>query len=170
MNTPNPAPKNNYNNIGPVGYLITIHSYGTWFHGDPRGSIDKEHNMPGTPMLAPDQQRVDYEMNRLKYAPVTFSKDQRTSISNTVLEVAIFNKWILLAVNARTEHVHIVITSTKSAEIVMNNLKSWCTRKMNESGLWNKDYSPWSRHGSTRYLWDEYSLHNAINYVLYRQG
>lgn len=169
MNTPDPTPKSNYCSTGPVGYLITFHSYGTWLHGDPRGSIDKDHNIPGTPMLAPSQRRYTFEMNRLKYPPVTFTKDQRTSINNTVLDVASFNGWMLHAVNARTEHVHVVITAVKSVEIIMNSIKSWCTRKMKECGLWNNEYSPWSRHGSTRYLWDENSLHNAINYVSYRQ-
>ena len=28
----------------------------------------------------------------------------------------------------------------------------------------------WTRHGSTRYLWNEEQLHRAIEYVLYQQG
>jgi len=27
-------------------YLITFTTYGTWVHGDERGSVDREHNIP----------------------------------------------------------------------------------------------------------------------------
>jgi hypothetical protein len=36
----------------PIGYLITFRSYGTWLHGDERGSVDRNHRAYGTPMFA----------------------------------------------------------------------------------------------------------------------
>ena len=33
----------------PLAYLITFRTYGTWLHGDARGSVDREHNVFGTP-------------------------------------------------------------------------------------------------------------------------
>jgi hypothetical protein len=34
----------------PLGYLITIRSYGTWLHGDARGSMDRRnYNKFGEP-------------------------------------------------------------------------------------------------------------------------
>jgi REP element-mobilizing transposase RayT len=170
MNTTDPTCKRPYNITGPSGYLLTFHTYGTWFHGDIRGSVGRNgNNIPGTPVLAPNQQRVNFEMKRSKHVGVTFDKMQQTSIHDTIKSVATFSKWLLHAVNVRTEHVHVVLSATKSPDIIMNSLKSWCTRKMNENGLWNKDFSPWSRHGSTRYLWDEKSVYDAVNYVLYCQ-
>jgi hypothetical protein len=35
---------------GPLAYLITFPTYGTWLHGDERGSVDRDHNLPGTPV------------------------------------------------------------------------------------------------------------------------
>lgn len=32
----------------PLAYLITFRTYGTWLHGDERGSVDKNHNKFGT--------------------------------------------------------------------------------------------------------------------------
>ena len=32
----------------PLGYLITFRGYGTWLHGDRRGSVDRFHNRFGT--------------------------------------------------------------------------------------------------------------------------
>ena len=34
-----------------VTYLITFACYGWHLHGDPFGSIDPAHNVPGTPIL-----------------------------------------------------------------------------------------------------------------------
>jgi hypothetical protein len=37
----------------PLAYLITIRSYGTWLHGDERGSMDRrEYNQYGDPAIA----------------------------------------------------------------------------------------------------------------------
>jgi hypothetical protein len=33
----------------PLGYLITFRCYGTWLHGDERGSIDRFHNRYSPP-------------------------------------------------------------------------------------------------------------------------
>ncbi len=32
----------------PLGFLITFRCYGTWLHGNQRGSVDREHNKIGT--------------------------------------------------------------------------------------------------------------------------
>jgi hypothetical protein len=40
----------------PLAYFITFTCYRTWLHGDERGSVDDEHNAPGTAVLPPDAQ------------------------------------------------------------------------------------------------------------------
>jgi REP element-mobilizing transposase RayT len=105
----------------------------------------------------------------IKYPPVTFTYSQRNSINSTICEVTSHYKWILHALNVRIEHVHVVITAMKLPEQILNSLKSWCTRRMREDGLWRNKFSPWSRHGSTRYLWNEKEINDACKYVLYGQ-
>ena len=41
----------------PLGYLITFRCYGTWLHGDQRGSIDRWHNRYKSPYLPPSDRR-----------------------------------------------------------------------------------------------------------------
>ena len=36
----------------PLAYLITFRCYGTWLHGDERGSMDRTHNVFGAPKIA----------------------------------------------------------------------------------------------------------------------
>jgi hypothetical protein len=38
----------------PLAYLITFRCYGTWFHGNKRGSIDRFRNNYKSPYIAPD--------------------------------------------------------------------------------------------------------------------
>ena len=35
-----------------LAYLITFRCYGTWLHGDSRGSVDRFHNRYGAPLIA----------------------------------------------------------------------------------------------------------------------
>ena len=170
MNTASSHPPNKFNPNGPVAYFITFHTYGTWLHGDENGSVDKnDDNKPGTPVISPNPDLMKFKRLRMKYPPVTLTYKQRKSIDSTISNVSAYNNWKLHAVSARTEHIHVVISALKSPEAVMNSLKSWCTRKMREQGLWIHDNSPWSFHGSTRYIWNEESLQRVCNYVLYCQ-
>ncbi len=40
----------------PPAYLITFRTYGSWLHGDEKGSIDRKHNRPDTD-FTPDDER-----------------------------------------------------------------------------------------------------------------
>ena len=39
----------------PLAYLISFRAYGTWLHGDRRGSVDRFHNRYGTPRIPPNE-------------------------------------------------------------------------------------------------------------------
>jgi len=72
--------------------------------------------------------------------------------------------------NVRTNHIHAVITAECKPEKVLAALKANATRKLREAGYWNSYDSPWADHGSTRYLWRDEDVVNAIAYVEYDQG
>jgi hypothetical protein len=55
-------------------------------------------------------------------------------------------------------------------EKVLNELKAYASRVLNQVGLDNPDRRRWSRHGSTRYLWKREDVEAAIVYVADRQG
>lgn len=171
MNTTSLNLTHKYNPLGSMGYLITFNTYGTWLHGDSRGSVDRHgKNIPGTPVIPPSQKILNLQKTKLKQSPVTLTIAQRKSIKTTIHEVITHNNWKLHALNTLTEHIHVVLTTSKPPEPVMNSLKSWCTRRMREQRLWINKMTPWSYHGSTRYLWNERDIHDACHYVLYEQG
>jgi len=61
----------------PLGYLITFRTYGTWLHGDMRGSVDRHHNRYGAPLIPPNQNWLRHNNESLKHEPVKLSKKQK---------------------------------------------------------------------------------------------
>jgi hypothetical protein len=39
----------------PLAFLITFRSYGTWLHGDERGSVNRFHNQYKSALLPPEK-------------------------------------------------------------------------------------------------------------------
>ncbi len=154
----------------PVAYFITFRTYGSWLHGDPRGSMDREHNVVGTPLLDPDRKRSDREQSRLRYPPVRFDSRHRVIVEETIKAVSKRRDWTIHALDVRSNHVHVVISAPEMPERVMNALKSWCTRGLVEAGLQPRGAKAWSRHGSTRYLWRPHQVETACRYVCEGQG
>ncbi len=148
----------------PLAYLITVRTYGTWLHGDDRGSEDRDHNAWDTPYLPPDQERRNIAASRLKGKPAALTWGERQVVDAEVRSQCAFRDWRLWALNVRTEHVHVVVSSAETPERVMNALKSYATRALRSEG--GRLGPVWSRHGSTRYLWKEDALAAACVYVL----
>lgn len=153
-----------------LGYLITFTTYGTWLHGDKRGSVDRDHNIPGTPQVDADARRVRHEVALLKNPPVLLSAERRALVHRTILEVCERRDWTLHALNVRSNHVHVVVSAPESPERVMNDLKSWATRGLVAAGLIQHGTAVWTRHGSTRYLWKPQHLAAGCQYVCEHQG
>jgi REP element-mobilizing transposase RayT len=154
----------------PVAYLITFRTYGTWLHGDKRGSVDDDHNAFNSPMLSPNAPLRAAMVAQLKHKAVTLNARQRRIVEQTVDEVCRYRDWTLHARQARSNHVHILVSADASPEYVMGSLKSWCSRRLREQGVTDVACPIWSRHGSTKYLWNDRSLREAGRYVLEAQG
>jgi REP element-mobilizing transposase RayT len=154
----------------PLAYFFTFHTYGTWLHGDARGSVDRFHNRYVFPRLSTNTRRYDYNWNALRAPPFILGSKERQVVKEAIRETCEFRKWRLLASNVRTNHVHVVVTAHTRAELMLNALKANCTRCLREEKLWSFPFSPWVRKGSKRQLWNEDSVTRAINYVLHGQG
>jgi len=154
----------------PVGYLITFRCYGTWLHGDERGSVDRHHRRYGTPRVQPSPLRRQHDRELLEQPPVKLNSPQRAVVEFAIRETCKIRRWRLWTVNVRTNHVHAVISASKKPEGVLSALKANATRLMREAGLWTNELSPWEFRGSKKYLWDDDQLSKAIAYVECDQG
>lgn len=149
----------------PLAYFITFRTYGTWLHGDERGSVDREHNVYGTPTLPVEKAINEWEGAERTQEPVTLSGKQRSSVDATIRNVCRHRGWALRELNVRTNHIHAIVTADDSPESVMNAFKSWSTRRLREAGLMGQQARVWSRHGSTVYLFDSGKLAEKCRYV-----
>jgi len=154
----------------PLAYLISFRSYGTWLHGDNRGSIDRFHNRYGDPYLPQSEMWERHNRKQRKRAPFILGARERQSVKKAIHETCTIRKWDLQALNVRTNHIHTVVTANCDPERVLNAFKANATRQLREDRLWSHPFSAWADKGSKVWLWNERSVANAINYVLYGQG
>ena len=154
-------------NSVPLAYFITFRSYGTWLHGDERGAVDRFNNCYGTPLLPADNDRRSREERLLERDPVTLTDHQRDSVEHAIRETCELRKWLLRALNIRTNHVHVVLSSESNRpDRILNALKANATRQLRHDGAWSDAETPWAQGGSKRYVWTEIGLERVIDYVV----
>ncbi len=149
----------------PLAYFITFRTYGTWLHGDSRGSVDGIKNLYGSEFVDPSAGRQEIMSNLMTGPAVTLSTSERKLVNTTLVEVCSTRGWSLVVLNVRTNHVHVVLSCPDTPEKAMNDLKAWATRRLREAGLRKSSEKIWSRHGSTKYIWNEQQLVAACGYV-----
>ncbi len=155
----------------PLGYLITFRCYGTWLHGDQRGSTDRFHNRYKSPHLAASPRRQSISNRLLKSQPVLLDAQQRKCVEHAIREVCAYRGWFLHTASVRTNHVHVVVsTGGIKPERALNSFKAYATRRLRADGRWKNAHSPWADRGSKKYLWNERSMSIAIDYVINGQG
>ena len=121
-------------NVIPLALFITFTTYGTWLHGDDRGSVDRDHNIYGTPHLEPDLERQKFDSHRMKGKPFKMEKQDRIIVLDTIKEVCQYRKWHLHAAHIRPTHVHIIVSANKEPEKIMTTFKSYASRALNQCG------------------------------------
>ncbi|MEP7148278.1 MAG: transposase [Acidobacteriota bacterium] len=155
----------------PLAYLLTFRTFGTWLHGDSRWSVGRSRRSPRESKLiqpnVPLNEKMADEMNQ---APVILNKNQRDAVELAISEVCENRGYSLRAVNARTNHVHSVVTAQIKPERIINTFKAYSTRKLRDANLFPRDLRVWSCGRSRRYLWKPRNVLAAIDYVLYSQG
>src|SRR5260370_3557958 len=92
----------------PLAYLITFRCYGTWLHGDERGSVDREHHRYKSPYALPNENRIRHNRHMLKCEPATLNAPQRASVELAIRDTCSHRGWVLHACSGRTNHVHTV--------------------------------------------------------------
>jgi REP element-mobilizing transposase RayT len=153
------------------GYLITFRCYGTWLHGDERGSVDRRfYNRIGTPKMQPDIDHVERKAKLRKQEVFIMGAEEREVVEKAIAEVCHVRGYFLFAVNVRTNHAHLVVGNSGVPERMMDSCKAYATKALRSAGLIDSDYKPWSWHGSTSYLWTDEHITQAIDYVVNGQG
>lgn len=145
----------------PIGFFLTWVTYGTWLPGDSRGWVEYRHGwqLPRPFREAEAKAKMTDDACRL-------TAEQRAAVCQQIAETCDRRDWCLRAVNCRSNHVHVVVsTSDVHPKNIRDDLKVWTTRRL-RAGFESTREKWWAERGSTRYLTDEKSLNAAVAYVL----
>ena len=104
----------------------------------------------------------------MKSAPVLLSVVERRVVMSAIRDVCARRDWVLHAAHVRANHVHAVITAGNPPEFVLGKLKTTASRFLNTT--FEHRPNRWSRHGSTRWLWDPNHVDAAVHYIVNQQG
>ena len=158
-------------NDWPLAYFITFRTHGTWLHGDQRGAVDRHgRNIYGSPRIGLDPVfSVKMERNMNSDA-VILAGTHRKIVDAAIRGVCSIRSYGLVAINVRTNHVHIVVSAAALPKTVMIAFKANATRELREAGLFKAGQVVWSRGGSTRYLWKPKNVEAAVDYTINGQG
>ncbi|MFO0843333.1 MAG: transposase [Gemmataceae bacterium] len=149
-----------------LAYFLTFTTYGTWRHGDDRGSVQR--GSPG--LLAACAELRTFERDEMDQPPYVMDALQAGKSFCTLRDVADYRGWSLLAAHVRSNHLHAVVHANTTPERVMNDFKAYLSRRLNEARLDTPDRKRWTRHGSTQYLWSDAEVIACIRYTVHEQG
>lgn len=154
-----------------LAFLITFRCYGTWLHGDERGSVSRRgSNIFGTPKIEPSGTLKELDSKNQAAPPKRLGRIERRIVEKAIRKVCEVRGYKLYAINVRTNHVHIVVSNGGKVERMMDSFKAYSTKALREGNRVSGNIRPWSRHGSTRYLWTDEHIASAVEYVVNGQG
>ena len=156
-----------------LAYHITWTTYGTWLPGDERGWVASRADG----IQAPEPEREqDAALAMVEHA-VTLAPQQREVVEQTIEDHCRIRGWTLHAVNARSNHIHVVVTANRDGKVVRDQFKAWCSRNLSDQAGLTRSVARKAgrRHwftegGSCKPIDNEEYLQNAITYVLEGQG
>jgi REP element-mobilizing transposase RayT len=151
-------------------YLVTFACYGAHLHGDESGTVDRRHNLPGSRLLEARPKLLAAEIQQMDQVPYPLDPQRRATVLETLQQLCSHRDWILLAAHVRTNHVHAVVEAGVQPEKIMNAFKSYASRNLNSLGLDEPHRKRWARHASTRWLWKDEDVQEAVRYVVEGQG
>ena len=154
-----------------LAYMITFRCYGTWLHGDERGSVSRRgSNIYGTPRIEPCATLRQIDADQFDGLSIQLGAVERKIVEDAICEVCSVRGYRLSALNVRANHAHLVVNNCGKVERMMDSFKAYSTKALRAAGRVGKESKVWSRHGSTRYLWTERHVELAVDYVVNGQG
>ena len=143
-----------------VHLLITWTTYGTWLPGDNRGwRLRREGNQLSQPQLE------QWCREQMAGQFVLLRPHDRETVEDASREHCQFRNWKLHAVNARTNHVHLVVSADKRPETVRDQIKANCTRRLRQQASPLNVARTWARGGDCELLDGEAGIEAAVLYV-----
>ena len=120
--------------------------------------------------MGPDPKRVIRERRSMLQDPYLLDREGRAVVLASMRRHCAHRGWNLLAAHVRSNHVHTIVEAEIGPERIMNEFKCYASRELNRLGRDGPQRRRWARHGSTRWLWKDQDVREAIQYIIAEQG
>jgi len=152
-----------------LAYNITFGTYGNRLHGDPRRTVDRQHNQYGDPVLGFDEHRWKQEKTLLRFPAVIFTPERMMLVESLLPEICARGGWEHRAGAAGPDHVHEILFSHNDPGTIRKLLKRWLGQALSErlGNLLPAGATWWAECGSIRWIFEEDGSYyeNATAYV-----
>ena len=149
----------------PLAFFITWTVYGCHLQGDETGWRRR-----GNGWQEPQPRLADWRREKLKHEVLLLSSEQREVVELECRRHCEHRGWNLWAANARSNHVHVVVTAVGySGRTVRDQLKANCTRGLRERWSVFCDRQVWSVGGDWECINNEDDLATVNQYVTEEQ-
>jgi REP element-mobilizing transposase RayT len=149
----------------PMAFFITWTVYGSHLQGDAPGWRRRRGgNQP------PQSRLADWRRGRLKHDVILLSAEQRMAVERECQRHCEVRGWHAWAFNARSSHVHAVITAPGcSGKTVRDQLKANATRALRERWSVFRERPVWTVGGDWACINSDDDLEQLCRYVLEAQ-
>jgi REP element-mobilizing transposase RayT len=153
------------NNETPLAYFITWTIYGVHLQGAVTGwRKRREGEKPPQPLLE------SWHAERLNHSIELLNTAERVAVETACRLHSEHRNWKLWAVNARSNHVHALISaSAHKGVVVRDQLKANCTRAIRELNKLFVDRPVWAVGGDVQFVWTDDELSAVTDYTLIAQ-
>lgn len=93
----------------PIAFFLTWPTYGTWLPGDCRGWVEYHHGWQ-----LPDEPKRLQSAAKMTEDACHLTADARQIVEDQVAETCRYRRWVLHAVDCRSNHMHIVIGASET--------------------------------------------------------
>jgi len=114
-------------NDDPLAYFITWPTYGTWLPDDERGWIEYRHGWQ-----LPNRTVKQDSAVRMTEDACILTAAERAIVEKQIAETCQHKGWRLHAVQCRSNHLHVVVSAQAKTKVIRDQLKAWCSRRLNE--------------------------------------
>jgi REP element-mobilizing transposase RayT len=98
-------------------------------------------------------------------------EQERDIVRDAIVALAEARHWELSAVHVRSNHVHVVVSNPgRDSGRIMSDMKAAASKELTRAGFDDAHRKRWTRHGSTRRLFDGDAVEAAVRYTLDEQG
>jgi REP element-mobilizing transposase RayT len=146
--------------LDPITYFITWTTYGTWLPGDARGWRAWRRGPQ-----EPSPHLNIWCRLQMSESAIVLTDSQRRSVEAGCLQHALVRQWVLHTVQARSNHVHLVVTADKPPKTVRDQFKANATRAIRESASPITQSHVWTRGGDCDVVDGDEELERVLQYV-----